>query len=192
MPLVRLPSTPIVHAGGPTIELRSPEARDAAVMLEFLRRLLHESSEYLNSPTDRYDTMSEDALAERLVRLAQSEREFYMSAFEGDDIVGNLLFSAYDTPVSLHCGQLAMGVLQSHQGKGIASAMLTRCIEEARNLAVWNLRFTVRTYNHRAVALYERHGFRRVGRLERVAQIGGAFVDEFLYQGVFGGPSDSD
>ncbi|MBL8942689.1 MAG: GNAT family N-acetyltransferase [Myxococcales bacterium] len=192
MAAVRLSPTPIVNAGAPALELRSPEPQDAAVMLEFLRRLLHESSEYLNAPNDRYDSMSEDALAERLVRLAQSDREFYMTAFEGECVVGNLLFSAYDIPVSLHCGQLAMGVLQSHQGQGIASAMLSRCIEEARKLAVWNLRFTVRTYNHRAVALYERHGFRRVGRLERVAQIGGAFVDEFLYQGVFGGPSDSD
>jgi hypothetical protein len=43
--------------------------------------------------------------------------------------------------------------------------------------------------------LYERHDFRRVGRLERVALIGGesgAFVDEFLYQGVFGGPQGGD
>jgi L-amino acid N-acyltransferase YncA len=164
-------------------------------MLEFLRTLLHESSEYLNSPHDRYDTMSEDALAERLVRLADAEREFYLSAFEGDRVVGNLLFSAYDVPVSTHCGQLAMGVLQSHQGLGIASALLTRCIEEARAMGVWNLRFTVRTYNHRAISLYERHGFRRVGRLERVALVGGesgAFVDEFQYQGVFGGPQGGD
>lgn len=192
MPSVRLPPTTILHSGGPTIELRSPEPEDASIMLEFLRRLLHESSEYLNSPNDRYDHMSEGTLAERLIRLAHSEREFYMTAFEGETVVGNLLFAAYDVPVSLHCGQLAMGVLQSHQGQGIASAMLSRCIEEARKLAVWNVRFTVRTYNHRAVSLYERHGFRRVGRLERVAQIGGAFVDEFLYQGVFGGPSGSD
>jgi len=164
-------------------------------MLEFLRTLLHESSEYLNSPTDRYDAMSENALAERLRRLADSDREFYLSAFEGERVVGNLLFSAYDVPVSVHCGQLAMGVLQSHQGIGIASALLSRCIDEARALGVWNLRFTVRTYNHRAIALYERHDFRRVGRLERVALIGGedgAFVDEFLYQGVFGGPSGGD
>jgi RimJ/RimL family protein N-acetyltransferase len=192
VPFVRLQPTSVVHGGSSGVELRSPEPDDASVMLEFLRRLLHESSEYLNAPTDRYDNMSEEALAERLVRLADSEREFYMTAFEGGNVVGNLLFSAFDIPVSVHCGQLAMGVLQSHQGQGIASAMLTRCIEEARKLAVWNLRFTVRTYNHRAVTLYERHGFRRVGRLERVAQIGGAFVDEFLYQGVFGGPADSD
>lgn len=189
---MRLAPSPITAAGPNPIELRSPDGDDAGAMLEFLRRLLHESSEYLNSPTDRYDAMSEEALCERLVRLADSDREFYMTAFEGDQVVGNLLFSAYDVPVSLHCGQLAMGVLQSHQGLGIASGMLARCIEEARALAVWNLRFTVRTYNHRAITLYERHGFRRVGRLERVAQIGGAFVDEFLYQGVFGGPSDSD
>lgn len=189
---MRLAPSPIINAAVSAVELRSPVAEDTAAMLEFLRQLLHESSEYLNSPTDRYDTMSEEALAQRLVRLADSEREFYMTAFEGARVVGNLLFSAYDVPVSLHCGQLAMGVLQSHQGLGIASGMLSRCIEEARALAVWNLRFTVRTYNHRAISLYERHGFRRVGRLERVAQIGGAFVDEFLYQGVFGGPSESD
>ncbi len=158
-------------------------------MLAFLRQLLHESSEYLNAPSKTYDTVSETGQVATLERMLRRERAFYLAAFDGATMIGNLQFTAFDVPVSTHCGELAIGVLQSHQGRGIARSMLSRCIAEARALGIWNLRFSVRTYNHRAIALYERQGFRRVGRLEGVAKIGGAFVDEFLYQGVFENPS---
>lgn len=156
-------------------------------MLAFLRQLLHEASEYLNAPSKTYDTVSESGQVTTLERMLRHERAFYLAAFDGATMVGNLQFTAFDVPVSTHCGELALGVLQAYQGRGIARAMLARCVSEARGLGIWNLRFTVRTYNHRAITLYERHGFRRVGRLEGVAKIGDAFVDEFLYQGVFDG-----
>ncbi len=182
-----LPDAHITHHGG-SFELRSPLASDAAVMLTFLRQLLHESSEQLNSPSGGYDDVDVATQAATLERMLASERAFYLSAFDGQSMVGNLVFAPVEVAVSLHCGQLGMGVLASHQGRGVASALLSRCIEEAGLLGIWNIRFTVRTYNQRAITLYERHGFRRVGRLERVARIGDAYVDEFLYQGVFAEP----
>jgi RimJ/RimL family protein N-acetyltransferase len=181
------PDAHTTHDGCP-FELRSPLAEDAGPMLDFLRQLLHESSEQLNAPSSGYDGVDIASHVATLERMLASERSFYLSAFEGDMVVGNLLFTPIDIPVSLHCGQLGMGVLSSHQGRGVASALLSRCIAEAATLGVWNIRFTVRTYNQRAISLYERHGFRRVGRLERVARIDDAYVDEFMYQGVFAEP----
>jgi RimJ/RimL family protein N-acetyltransferase len=178
------PEAHTTHDGQPFV-LRSPVADDAAVMLVFLRQLLHESSEHLNAPSSGYDGVDIASHVATLERMLAADRSFYLSAFDGDKVVGNLVFTPIDIPVSLHCGQLGMGVLASHQGRGVASALLSRCIAEAGKLGIWNIRFTVRTYNQRAISLYERHGFRRVGRLERVAKIGDAYVDEFLYQGLF-------
>jgi RimJ/RimL family protein N-acetyltransferase len=172
------------HDGSPFV-LRTPLPEDAAAMLVFLRQLLHESSEHLNAPSSGYDGVDIDSQVATLERMLAADRSFYLSAFDGEAMVGNLVFSPIDIPVSQHCGQLGMGVLATHQGRGVASALLSRCIAEAGKLGIWNIRFTVRTYNQRAISLYERHGFRRVGRLERVAKIGDAHVDEFMYQGVF-------
>jgi len=172
------------HDGQP-FELRSPLAEDAAPMLLFLRQLLHESSEQLNAPSSGYDGVDIASQVATIERMLASERSFYLSAFDGEAMVGNLVFTPIEIPVSLHCGELGIGVLGSHQGRGVASALLSRCMAEAGTLGIWNIRFTVRTYNQRGISLYERHGFRRVGRLERVARIGDAFVDEFMYQGVF-------
>lgn len=183
---MQLPAISVPGPEGRSIELRSPQRDDAGIMLAFLRELLHESADHLNAPANSYDGASVEHQAEDIERLGACERDFFLSAFDDGRVVGNLLFNATDVPVSRHCGQLALGVLQSHQGMGLASALLGRCIDEATRLGIWNIRFTVRTYNQRAIALYERHGFRRVGRLEGVARIGDAFVDEFLYQGLFG------
>lgn len=183
---MRLQPVAVPGPEGRAIQLRSPTESDAAAMLTFLRELVQESSEYLEVPVEQFDAESVESQAARLARTEAHGHEFYLAAFDDDRVVGNLLFQGVDASISRHCGQLAMGVLQSHQGLGLASALLRRCIDEAGALGRWNIRFTVRTYNHRAIALYERHGFRRVGRLESVAQVGDSFVDEFLYQGLFG------
>ena len=59
------------------------------------------------------------------------------------------------------------------------------CIEIAKQLGIWNIRFTVRTYNPAGIHLYEKMGFRRVGILHSVAKVGDKYCDEYLYQGVF-------
>src|SRR5262245_50069227 len=105
-------------------------------MLVFLRQLLHESSEHLNSPSSGYDGVDIASHAATLERMLAAERSFYLSAFDGDKVVGNLVFTPIELPVSLHCGQLGMGVLGSHQGRGVASALLSRCIAEAGQLGI--------------------------------------------------------
>jgi ribosomal protein S18 acetylase RimI-like enzyme len=66
-------------------------------------------------------------------------------------------FSGSSTP------ELSIGVIPGFRGRGIGGALLTALLQEAENTGFSALSLSVEPHNHRAVALYERYGFTRVG-----------------------------
>jgi ribosomal-protein-alanine N-acetyltransferase len=60
----------------------------------------------------------------------------------------------------LHIGNLA--VRPSHQGRGIATAILAHVLDEGRRRSMVLATLEVRPSNRRALALYERFGFRKI------------------------------
>jgi ribosomal protein S18 acetylase RimI-like enzyme len=167
---------------GLRVALRSPKPGDAASMLTFLRTLFHESWRNLNAPPDQFDSMAELDEAALLKRFADASSDFLFSAFLGERVVGNLGVNVLPGGLCAHTAQLGMGVLREAQGRGLGEALLRRALDEAAQAGVWNVRLTVRVDNAPAVGLYEKVGFRRVGLLEKVAEVEGRFLDEWLYQ----------
>lgn len=167
---------------GQVVAIRSPRPDDAGPMLAFLRALFRESWRNLNAPADQFDGLTELDEAALLKRFAEARSDFLLSAFAGEQVVGNLGVNVLPGGLCAHTAQLGMGILQSFQGKGLGGALLERALGEASLVGVWNMRLTVRVDNTPAVGLYEKVGFRRVGRLEAVAEVEGRFLDEWLYQ----------
>lgn len=182
---MRVPERAVTGKGGLRISLRSPEESDTEAMLSFLRSLFHESSENLNAPADWFDRTTVAEQAAKIRAQLEAPRAFLLCAFHDGSIVGNLSFGGMAAPANGHCGELALGVLASHQARGIGSALLSYCLDTAKARGMWNVRFTVRTHNAAAIRLYERLGFRRIGRLSAVAKVDGKYMDEYLYQGTF-------
>ena len=63
-------------------------------------------------------------------------------------------------------------VLPGHTGRGLGSALVERCIAEARQASgLETLLLSVNDSSHRVVQLYERAGFRRYGLLPRAVRL---------------------
>ena len=60
--------------------------------------------------------------------------------------------------------EIGMGVAAAHRGRGVGSALLAGCVEQARGLGWRGLSLSVEDGNTAARALYEGHGFVVVGR----------------------------
>ncbi|WP_243883155.1 GNAT family N-acetyltransferase [Cellulomonas dongxiuzhuiae] len=60
--------------------------------------------------------------------------------------------------------ELGMAVARPHHGRGVGSALLAGCLEQARGLGRRALSLSVEDGNVAARALYARHGFVVVGR----------------------------
>jgi ribosomal-protein-alanine N-acetyltransferase len=62
----------------------------------------------------------------------------------------------------IHIGNIA--VRPERQGQGLGTSLLTHVLDEGRRRAMTYATLEVRPSNERALALYERFGFREVGR----------------------------
>ncbi len=102
-------------------------------------------------------------------------------ACEGEQIIGSaVLVVAPGSPRRRHVGEIGLGVHDGWQRRGVGSALLGELLGLAdRWFNLSRIELTVYTDNVGAIALYEKRGFRREGRLQRYAFRDGEYADVF-------------
>jgi ribosomal protein S18 acetylase RimI-like enzyme len=93
---------------------------------------------------------------------------------------GELLVAEYDDQVvgflhqiffvdPLHAGVnsdiTSLFVKEEYRGKGIASSLVNKAVENAKRRKVLEIHVTTREKNHKAIRFYQKHGFTREGVL---------------------------
>jgi GNAT superfamily N-acetyltransferase len=78
-------------------------------------------------------------------------------AWDGDEVVGHATLVPENGVDSPH--ELAIFVLQSHQGRGIGTALMESVLGYGATQGVDKVWLTVERWNHAAVSLYENIGF---------------------------------
>lgn len=76
-----------------------------------------------------------------------------------------------------HVGVLGMGLVPSARGRGIGRQLLAAAVEQAVARGLCRIELSVRTDNHRAIALYERFGFVVEGRHRQGYSVEQTYVD---------------
>src|SRR5262249_38323527 len=100
--------------------------------------------------------------------------------FLNHKIVGGAGFFIYDLQKLRHKGMLfSVYVKEENQGQGIANQLLETVINHART-RVLQLHCTVNTNNHKAIKLYQKHGFQIFGTEPRALKVEEAFYDLHL------------
>jgi ribosomal protein S18 acetylase RimI-like enzyme len=61
-----------------------------------------------------------------------------------------------------------IGVIESEQGHGVGSELIRRAVELARHLGVDRICLEVADLNSKAIGLYQKYGFERVGEIQAV------------------------
>lgn len=93
------------------------------------------------------------------------------------DSGGTVIGWAALAPVSrrkVYCGvaEVSIYVAAEHFGKGIGGLLMGALIASAEREGVWTLQSSIFEENKASARLHARHGFRTVGRRERVARMG--------------------
>lgn len=68
------------------------------------------------------------------------------------------------------------------RGAGVGHALLEALIKESEMNGVWTLQAGIFPENAASIALHLSHGFREVGRRERIAKLGGRWRDTVLLE----------
>ncbi len=76
-----------------------------------------------------------------------------------------------------HRASFGINVLKEYWGQGVGSALLQTAIDFAREAGIAVLSLEVRSDNTRAIALYEKFGFRKIGHFPDFFRVGGESVD---------------
>jgi len=121
---------------------------------------------------------SQEVWRQRILQPPENAR--FLVACTQDGIIGSAGLHIPAAVRRRHVGEVGLGVHDAWQRRGVGSQLLGSLLELAdRWLNLTRIELTVFTDNAAAIGLYEKHGFRLEGRLERYAFRDGAYVDAF-------------
>ena len=104
-------------------------------------------------------------------------------ARSGNAVVGWAALS----PVSGRCvyggvAEVSVYVAPEAAGQGIGSVLLAKLIEASEERGIWTLQAGIFPENRASLALHAKHGFRTVGRRERIGKLHGEWRDVMLLE----------
>lgn len=150
-----------------SITVRRADVRDAAALSDIAARLFEQTFGAANTPEDMREFLASTYTVEKqTAELADPDRATW-------------LVLANDTPfgfAQLRRGTTSDGVVaerpaevqriyvdRSLQGRRVAQTLMTHCVDQARAWGCDVLWLAVWEENPRAIAFYEKEGFRKVG-----------------------------
>lgn len=177
------PSIATIPVRPRTVRIRDVVPEDAERLVALRQALFRETDFMLYGPGEYSRTPAEVAS-----HIQQSSRRATnrLLVAEGDGtFAGFLSVEGSLVPRLRHCGHLALGVLRSWWGRGVATGLITEALRWAPTAGISRLELSVMTTNERAIALYERLGFRFEGLRRRAYMVNGAAVDDRIMGYVF-------
>jgi len=78
--------------------------------------------------------------------------------------------------------EVSIYVAESARGRGIGSRLLGALVDVSERSGIWMLQAVIFPENTASIRIHEKHGFRLVGRRERIAQRDGVWRDTVLLE----------
>ena len=158
------------------IQIMKAQPEDAAELLEYLKVIGSESDNLTFGPDGLLRTVEEEAefLASELV----SQTSVTLVAKRDGKIIGNARFTGELKERTRHRGDIGISVLKSEWGAGLGSRLMEALLDFAKNTAhIEVITLEVNQTNKRAIALYEKFGFKKTGIFEAFTKIDGKYID---------------
>ena len=162
---------------GRKVVLRTPRMSDLDDFLGFINSLVDEGADIMMTEKKSREVEA-DWLGKLLAEVEKGQAICVVPEVEGK-VIGNSDVHR-GTGKRSHTGTLGIALSQDYRDVGIGSEMMRTLIEEARKSGLEILQLSVFDSNLRARHVYEKLGFREVGRLPKAIQKGDGYVDEVV------------
>ena len=158
------------------IQIMKATASDAEELLEYLKVIGSESDNLTFGSDGLLCSVEEEA--EFLASEFISQTSVTLVAKRNGKIIGNARFTCGLKDRTKHRGDIGISVLKSEWGNGLGSRLMEALIDFAKNTAhVEVITLEVNQTNKRAIALYEKFGFKKTGVFEAFTKINGKYID---------------
>ncbi len=143
------------------ISIDRATCEDAAEVLQYLKQIGSETDNLtFGAEGLPYSTESEE---EYISKIANSHDEVLLVAKENGKIIGDASLTRLPRRMN-HRGDLGISVLKEHWNKGIGSQLLNEIINFAKENSFEIIDLQVRSDNLAAIHLYEKFGFKKIGK----------------------------
>ena len=110
-------------------------------------------------------------------------RECRLVARAGDRVIGWAALSAVShRPVYAGVAEVSIYIAADARGCGAGDALMAALVAESEARGFWTLQSAVFPENQASVRLHLKHGFREVGRRERIAKRDGVWRDTIIFE----------
>ena len=152
-----------------SVRIEKATPSDAAMVLEYLKQVGGETDNLTFGPEGM--PFSVEAEAEFISNMENSCDDIMLLAKNDNKIVGCASLSRLSRRMK-HRGDFAISVAKDYWNKGIGSKLLDHIIVFARENNFEIIDLQVRSDNKRAVYLYEKYGFKKIGEHPAFFKIG--------------------
>lgn len=157
-------------------EIRRAVAADAEKILEYCK-IIGAESDNLTFGAEGVSITPEKE-RDYLESILRSDKNLYLAAVDKGEIVGTAVFSSFSKARLAHRAEISISVKKSMWGNHIGTRFMERIIDFAKNVAGTEIiSLEVRSDNQRAIALYKKFGFEKVGTFKGYMKINGTDVD---------------
>ena len=158
------------------IIIKEARPEDAVKLIEYTK--------IVGAQTDNLSFGKEGAgdtpeVEEFIKRINSDPKSVMYFAWKNDDIVGCANISGMKRRMS-HRANFAISVAKSEWGSGIGSELLEKCISFAKDNEIEIINLDTRCNNFRAISLYKKFGFVKIGRMPAFSKINGEYIDADL------------
>lgn len=128
-----------------------------------------------------------ERIKEILGSIAESDRDFMVSAYLGDELIGDLGVTLMRPHVKyLHRAYLGMSIRLMYTGMGLGSFMMKTALEQAKENGFEQVELGVYSDNDRARHMYKKMGFKEYGMNPRAFKLkDGTYRDEIIMANIF-------
>ncbi len=153
---------------------REAEPSDAGKFLEYCKIVGRESDNLTFGAEGLPLSISQEA--DYIRKFAGNPNQVMIVAFDEGELVGTGAVSVIGSRERFaHRREIAISVRKDYWGKGIGSGIMKVLIDFCKKSGAEVVQLEVRSDNERALALYKKFGFEKVGEYKKFMKIGGEY-----------------
>lgn len=161
---------------GPELVVAPARPEDAAEILELLK-IVGGETDNLSFGGEGLPVSAEEERA-YLASAAGSDREIFLTARLDGALAGTAHYASFPKKRMAHRGEIGISVRRSAWGLGVGARLMEELLRFAGETARAEIvSLEVRSDNQRAIRLYRRFGFEKIGCFRGYFKIDGALVD---------------
>ena len=154
--------------------------RDAEMLLAYTNKVGGET-DYLSYGRDEF-LISAERERNFIRRFQNNKKDIMLVALVDGLIVANGSVEANRISRFSHQGELSVTVLKQYWGNGIATRLIEMMLEHSRENGITNLTLYVRSDNERAISLYKKCGFEKIGTAKNYFKVKNKYYDADFMQ----------